>query len=68
MKLERGSMTRVRENGRRAPALLLAIAAVVSGAGGAVLGVCGPFNDVAADSFCPFVIEDSDARAKTAFR
>jgi hypothetical protein len=32
-------------------------AAVFVGAAGALLGSCGPFNDVAADSFCPFVVE-----------
>jgi hypothetical protein len=32
-------------------------AAVFSGAASGVLGVCGPFTDVAADAFCPFVLE-----------
>jgi hypothetical protein len=32
-------------------------AAVLVGASGAVVGVCGPFTDVAADAFCPFVLE-----------
>jgi hypothetical protein len=27
------------------------------GASSALLGVCGPFTDVAADAFCPFVLE-----------
>ena len=41
---------------------LLAIALSVSssillGAAGALLGNCGPFTDVAADAFCPFVLE-----------
>jgi len=31
--------------------------AFLGGAGGRLLGSCGPFTDVAADSFCPFVIE-----------
>jgi hypothetical protein len=31
--------------------------AVVIGAGNGLLGVCGPFTDVAADAFCPFVLE-----------
>src|SRR6266542_608741 len=38
----------------------LAAAAALSvflGAASAVLGACGPFSDVAADSFCPFVLE-----------
>src|SRR6266508_439429 len=33
------------------------VAASLSGMGGALLGVCGPFTDVAADAFCPFVLE-----------
>jgi hypothetical protein len=33
------------------------LAAAVLGAGSALLGTCGPFTDVAADSFCPFVQE-----------
>jgi hypothetical protein len=35
----------------------LTVAAALLGASSAVLGVCGPFTDVAADSFCPFVLE-----------
>src|SRR6266545_3374640 len=31
--------------------------ALVGGAASAILGTCGPFNDVVADSFCPFVLE-----------
>src|SRR5262245_27578404 len=42
---------------RRACAALLAAASVLAGAGGALLAVCGPFTDVAADVFCPFVLE-----------
>jgi hypothetical protein len=38
-------------------ALLFAAAVVFGGAGGSLLGLCGPFTDVAADSFCPFVLE-----------
>jgi hypothetical protein len=37
-------------------ALLLA-SAVLAGGASASLGSCGPFADVAADSFCPFVLE-----------
>ena len=37
--------------------LLIGAAAAFSGAGGALLATCGPFTDVAADSFCPFVLE-----------
>ena len=32
-------------------------AAVFGGAASGLLGACGPFTDVAADSFCPFVLE-----------
>ena len=37
-------------------AILLA-AALFGGGAGALFGVCGPFTDVAADAFCPFVLE-----------
>jgi hypothetical protein len=30
---------------------------LLGGGGAALLGICGPFTDVAADSFCPFVLE-----------
>jgi len=33
------------------------VAALSTGAGVGLLGVCGPFTDVAADVFCPFVLE-----------
>ncbi|HKA35438.1 MAG TPA: S-layer homology domain-containing protein [Thermoanaerobaculia bacterium] len=36
---------------------LLALLALVAGSAGALLGTCGPFTDVAADAFCPFVLE-----------
>ena len=36
---------------------IAAIATILSGAGSALMGVCGPFTDVAADAFCPFVLE-----------
>src|SRR5262249_11134359 len=44
---------------RRAPILpaIAAAAALLTGAAGGVLGTCGPFTDVAADVFCPFVLE-----------
>src|SRR5580765_2391786 len=44
----------------RVRALTLAAAAGVAvslGTGSALLGACGPFADVAADAFCPFVLE-----------
>ena len=34
-----------------------ACAALLCGGAGALLGACGPFTDVAADAFCPFVLE-----------
>ena len=43
---------------RPAAALFLAGAAALLGGGaGSLLGLCGPFTDVAADAFCPFVLE-----------
>ncbi len=42
---------------RRAIFLFAVAAAILSGAGSSLLSLCGPFNDVASDSFCPFVLE-----------
>src|SRR5262249_14467114 len=43
---------------RRAFAVcVLAAAAMAAGGVGSLLGNCGPFTDVAADVFCPFVLE-----------
>src|SRR5215471_16150617 len=36
---------------------LTLVSALVCGGAGALLGACGPFTDVAADAFCPFVLE-----------
>jgi len=33
------------------------VASVAIGVAGGLLGLCGPFTDVAADAFCPFVLE-----------
>ena len=42
----------------RSPSLaILCILTVVVGGASALLGLCGPFTDVAADAFCPFVLE-----------
>ncbi|HKA36801.1 MAG TPA: S-layer homology domain-containing protein [Thermoanaerobaculia bacterium] len=38
-------------------AALLAALSVLAGGTGQLLGNCGPFTDVAADVFCPFVLE-----------
>jgi hypothetical protein len=35
----------------------VAVLAVFLGASASLLGTCGPFTDVAADAFCPFVLE-----------
>ena len=35
----------------------VSLLAVVCGGASALLGTCGPFTDVAADGFCPFVLE-----------
>ena len=37
--------------------LSLGLSALTAGGGAALLGNCGPFTDVAADAFCPFVLE-----------
>jgi len=45
-------------SGRRCLALLsVLLTLLLAGSTGALLGVCGPFTDVAADAFCPFVLE-----------
>jgi hypothetical protein len=36
---------------------MVAVVALLIGAGNAVFGACGPFADLAADAFCPFVLE-----------
>src|SRR6476469_3691166 len=46
------------ESGRSLPRVcIVVLVALLGGAGSALLGLCGPFTDVAADSFCPFVLE-----------
>ena len=42
---------------RLAPAFTSLVLVVLLGASSALFGICGPFTDVAADSFCPFVVE-----------
>ncbi len=42
---------------RRLAIGLVVSAAVFGGAASGILGLCGPFTDVAADSFCPAVLE-----------
>ena len=49
-------MERCRSGRPLFPVVLSVFAVVVGGASGLV-GVCGPFTDVAADAFCPFVLE-----------
>ena len=45
-------------SGRRVFArLCILFAAVLAGAGGSLLGVCGPFTDVSDPAFCPFILE-----------
>ncbi len=45
-------------SGRRAlKVFAIAATATIAGAGGALLGVCGPFTDVSDPAFCPFVLE-----------
>jgi hypothetical protein len=42
---------------RLAPAFATSVLVVLLGASTVLFGVCGPFTDVAADAFCPFVLE-----------
>ena len=42
---------------RRAFGVAAALLAIVAGTASSLLGNCGPFTDVAADAFCPFVLE-----------
>ncbi|HKF42614.1 MAG TPA: S-layer homology domain-containing protein [Thermoanaerobaculia bacterium] len=42
---------------RASLAALLCLSAFLGGAAEGLLGLCGPFTDVAADVFCPFVLE-----------
>ena len=49
-------MARTRST-RFAPAFAASALVVLLGASSALFGVCGPFTDVGADAFCPFVLE-----------
>src|ERR1700738_4968015 len=42
---------------RLSPAFAASVLVVLLGASSVLFGVCGPFTDVAADAFCPFVLE-----------
>ncbi len=42
---------------RLTPAFAASVLVVLLGASSALLGLCGPFTDVAADTFCPFVLQ-----------
>jgi hypothetical protein len=42
---------------RLASAFAASVLVVLLGASSALFGLCGPFTDVAADAFCPFVLE-----------
>jgi S-layer homology domain len=42
---------------RLVPAFAASVLVVLLGASSVLFGVCGPFTDVAADAFCPFVLE-----------
>ena len=53
---ERGFL-RLARSGRGLLFPLAILAALLTGASSALLGTCGPFTDVAADAFCPFVLE-----------
>src|SRR5580765_8224385 len=44
--------------GSRGSAIVVAaVCSLLSGPAGTLLGACGPLTDVAADAFCPFVLE-----------
>src|SRR5262245_34625412 len=49
-------MKAFRASGKGLP-VVLAVAALLTGAVHGLLANCGPFTDVAADVFCPFVLE-----------
>src|SRR6266508_3604213 len=51
------SSTATKRGRRGALALVLLAGTLLGGAGSQLLGTCGPFTDVAADAFCPFVLE-----------
>ncbi len=44
-------------SGRALFLAVLSVFTVIFGGASALVGVCGPFTDVAADTFCPFVLE-----------
>ena len=48
---------RARTGSLRALRSFIGLTAALLGAAGGLLGLCGPFTDVAADAFCPFVLE-----------
>ena len=50
-------MSKSRSRGSGLLACLAIAAALIAGGGSALMGTCGPFTDVAADVFCPFVLE-----------
>jgi hypothetical protein len=53
----RRDVMNVFRSGRRLFPILPAVLALLGGASGALLGVCGPFTDVTDAAFCPFVLE-----------
>jgi hypothetical protein len=55
--LERRSQMEIPLLPRRSLMGVSLAAALLAGASSALVGVCGPFTDVAADAFCPFVLE-----------
>src|SRR6266508_4649921 len=55
--LARGGLMKRFRPGRPFFLVVLSLFTVIFGGASALLGVCGPFTDVAADAFCPFVLE-----------
>src|SRR5215471_1963006 len=52
-----GGLMRFLLSGRSVSVLVLSLVMAAAGGGSAMLGDCGPFTDVAADAFCPLVLE-----------
>ena len=50
-------MSMRQSHGRGSAIVASVLGAALLGAASGLLGVCGPFTDVAADAFCPFVLE-----------
>jgi S-layer family protein len=54
---ERRSLMVPNRSSRFASAFAASVLVLLAGASSVLFGLCGPFTDVAADPFCPFVLE-----------